>query len=143
MGCIVCATRGGEDSRRTQERAIELARARGDDLVFLFVADTSFTPPAQQALAEIIADELVRLGRRLLGIAQVRAQEQGVVAQAIVRRGPVRSTLLSVLSELRATTLVMGAPHPHNVGARTLSPDEAHDLTEDVRVLGIEVIVVA
>ena len=58
MGPIVCATRGGEASRRTQERAVALARERGDPLIFLFVADTNFTQPANQSLAEALADEL-------------------------------------------------------------------------------------
>ncbi len=34
MGPIVCATRGSEASRRTQERAITLAQERGAPLIF-------------------------------------------------------------------------------------------------------------
>ena len=31
MGIIICATRGGEASERTQEAAIQLAKERGDE----------------------------------------------------------------------------------------------------------------
>ncbi|HIQ01546.1 MAG TPA: hypothetical protein EYH30_05385, partial [Anaerolineales bacterium] len=42
MGKILCATRGGEASYRTQDAAIALARERGDSLIFLYVVDTHF-----------------------------------------------------------------------------------------------------
>ena len=137
MTCIVCATRGGEDSRRAQERAIELARTRGEALIFIFVVDTTFTPPAQQALAEVVADELARLGSRLLGIAQARAREQGLAAQSLVRRGAVWQTLTGFLTEVNATTLVMGAPHAH-APSRGFSLDQVHTFADNVRALGSE-----
>jgi len=141
MGSIVCATRGGEDSRRTQARAIELARARADALTFIFVADTTFTPPTRQALTEVVADELARLGGMLLAIAQARAREQGVEAGAVVRSGAVCPTLAAFLAEVKATTLVMGVPHGH-APSRTSSPDEVQAFADDVRAMGIEVVIV-
>ncbi len=36
---IVCATRGGEESQRTEERAIQVARESGGALTFLYVVD--------------------------------------------------------------------------------------------------------
>ncbi len=141
MATIVCATRGGEDSRRTQERAIELARARGDDLVFVFVADATLTPPGRQGLSDVVADELARLGRRLLGIARARAQEQGVSAQTVVRCGAVWQTLMDFLTEVNATALVMGAPHGHG-NSPAFSSDEVQGFADKVRAMGIEVVVV-
>ena len=141
MGSIVCATRGGEDSRRTQERAIKLAHTRGDALTFIFVADTVCTPPARQALADFVADELMRLGGQLLGIAQARAREQGVEAGAVVRGGAVWSTLAAFLAEVKATTLVMGVPHGH-APSRTASPVEVQAFADDVLAMGIEVVIV-
>ena len=70
MGLIVCATRGGEASRRTQERAIVLARERSDELVFLCVVDPNFAGPQSEAVAAALEDELKRLGRSLLNIAR-------------------------------------------------------------------------
>jgi nucleotide-binding universal stress UspA family protein len=141
MAIIVCATRGGEDSRRTQECAIEMARARGDELVFVFVADATLTPPGREVLSDVVADELARLGRRLLGIARARAQEQGVSAQIVVRNGPFRQTLMDLLAELNAAVLVMGAPHPH-ANSRAVSSDTMQEVSDEVRAMGIEVVVV-
>ena len=41
MGKILCATRGGETSWRSQDEAIKLAKERGDQLIFLYVVDIS------------------------------------------------------------------------------------------------------
>ena len=141
MGCIVCAIRGGEDSRRTEERAIGLARARGDELAFVFVADTTSLPPVREPLADVVADELERLGRSLLGIVLARAREQGLAAQSVVRRGAVWQTLTSFLTEVHATTLVMGAPHAH-APSRGFSLDQVHAFADNVRAMGIEVVIV-
>jgi nucleotide-binding universal stress UspA family protein len=141
MATILCATRGGEDSRRTQQRAIEMALARGDELVFVFVADATLTPPGRQGLSDVVADELARLGRRLLGIARARAQEQGVSAQTVVRCGTFRQTLMDLLAEVNATTLVMGAPHAHG-NSRMFSSHEMQSLSDQVCAMGIEVVVV-
>jgi nucleotide-binding universal stress UspA family protein len=109
MRPIVCATRGGEASRRTQERAIALALEQGAPLIFLFVADTSAMKPAK-GLVDVLADELEQLGGSLLCIAQARAHEQGVEAEMAVRRGALRPALESFLREVDAGTLVIGAP---------------------------------
>jgi nucleotide-binding universal stress UspA family protein len=142
MGPIICATRGGEASRRTQERAIALAQERGDPLIFLFVADTNFTHPANEALAEALADELEHLGRRLLCIAQARAQEQGISAEMVVRRGSVRQTIESFLREQRASILVLGAPRSDSE-KQTFSPGEMPQFAQEItKNTGVEVIVV-
>lgn len=39
---VLCATRGGEASYRTQDAAIAMAKQEDAELVFLFVADVSF-----------------------------------------------------------------------------------------------------
>jgi nucleotide-binding universal stress UspA family protein len=110
MGPIVCATRGSEASRRTQEQAIALARERGAPLIFLFVVDTALVKPANKELADVVVDELERLGRRLLGIAQARAREQGVEAEMAIRHGNVQKGVESFLREVNAGTLLIGAP---------------------------------
>ena len=142
MGPIVCATRGGEASRRTQERAIALARERGVPLLFLFVADTNFTRPANQALAEALADELERLGRRLLCIAQARAREQKVEADMVVRQGPVRQTIEDFLQEVNASMLVLGVPRT-GLGAQAFAPGELPQFAQEIRAAtGVVVVVV-
>ena len=142
MGPIVCATRGGEASRRTQERAIRLAREWGAPLIFLFVVDTNFTRPADQALAEVLADELERLGRRLLCIARARAEEQGISADMAVRHGSVRQVIEEFLQEVGASTLVMGAPGA-GLERKTFSPGELPQFAQEINATtGVEVILV-
>ncbi len=108
MNPIVCAIRGGAASRRTQEAAIALARERQAPLVFLYVENPCFAEGGDPALEEAVCDELRRLGRALLGIAQARARERGVEAAAVVRFGPLVPTLVAFLHEVKAQTLVIG-----------------------------------
>ena len=141
MRPIVCATRGGEASRRTQERAITLAREQGAPLIFLFVADTSPMKPAK-GLADVLADELEQMGASLLCIAQARAREHGIEAEMVVRRGAVRPTLESFLREVDASTLVIGAPE-HGVERPIFDSAGMDHFAEQIRAgLGVEVVVV-
>jgi nucleotide-binding universal stress UspA family protein len=107
---IVCATQGGEASRRTQERAIDLAKEQGAELIFLYVVDPSFVGPVDASLVEPLKEEMVWLGRALLRIAQGRAHKQGVAAQEVVLQGPVRRSIKDYLHQVGAGTLVIGAP---------------------------------
>ncbi len=142
MGPIVCATRGSEASRRTQERAITLAQERRAPLIFLFVVDTALIRPANMDIADVVADELERLGRRLLGIAQARAREQGVEAEMAIRHGDVQQGVESFLREVNADTLLIGAPrsgaeHP------AFDPAALDEFAKRLRTsIGVEVIVV-
>jgi nucleotide-binding universal stress UspA family protein len=108
MGPIVCATRGGEAGRRTQERAIALAKERGTELVFLCVFDPGFAGPLNSALSAAVEEEQQWLGRALMGVAQARAREQDVEAGAVVLSGPVLDSIEEFLCESGASTLVIG-----------------------------------
>ncbi|MGD2179280.1 MAG: universal stress protein [Anaerolineae bacterium] len=142
MGAIVCATRGGRASRATQERAIALAKERGAELVFLCIVDPGFAGPMDEPLTCALNDELKRLGRSLLCIAQARAQEQGIDAKTVVRSGPVRESVEAALRELDADTLVIGAPR---AGSRTeaFGTEEVDRLADAVRQsTGVDVLLV-
>jgi nucleotide-binding universal stress UspA family protein len=108
MGLIVCATRGGEAGRRTQERAIALAKERERELTFLCVFDPGFAGPLNGALSAAVAAEQQWLGRALVSVAQARAREQGVEAGAVVRSGVVLDSIEAFLCESGASTLVIG-----------------------------------
>jgi nucleotide-binding universal stress UspA family protein len=112
MGPIVCATRGGEASVRTQEKAIELAQERGCELVFLYVVDPSFAGNVEEAMVAVLTDELRRLGRCLLRLAQTRAREQDQAARTAIRRGRLQETITAYLQEVEASVLVIGSPQP-------------------------------
>ena len=90
MGKILCATRGGEDSQRTQQAAIALAKEQGDELIFLYVADASFLDRIAAAVVVDVQAELEQMGRFQLAMAQEQAAEQGVDAQIAIRHGHLR-----------------------------------------------------
>jgi nucleotide-binding universal stress UspA family protein len=108
MESIVCATRGGEAGRRTQEQAIALAKEQGAELTFLCVFDPSFAGPLDGALAAAVEKEQQWLGRALLGTAQARARREGVDAGAVVLSGPVLESIEDFACESGASTLVIG-----------------------------------
>lgn len=110
MGTILCATRGGEESHATQDAAIALAKQRGDGLAFLFVVDVSFLEKTAAPLVVDVESRLEKLGRFQLKMAQERAAEQGVMAEAIVRQGQLRAELIKVAREVPATLIVFGRP---------------------------------
>jgi len=110
MGRILCATRGGEASYRTQDAAIALAKERGDELIFLFVADISFLNQIAAPLVVNIESRLVKMGRFQLTIAQERAREQGIETQIMVRPGRLRAQIVAAARELDAGIIVLGRP---------------------------------
>lgn len=110
MGKILCATRGGEGSHQTQMGAIALARERGDELTFLFIVDLSFLDRTAAPLVVDVEAHLAKMGRFQLAMAQERAAEQGIEAQAMVRHGHLRQELVAAARELGADTIILGQP---------------------------------
>lgn len=142
MGTIVCATRGGEAGRRTQERAIALAKERGADLIFLCVNELDPAGDYNEALAAALEKEQQWLDRALLATAQARAQKQGVDAGAVCLTGPVMETIQSYLGRVGASTLVLGQPKVDSALA-AFQPTRVHSFAEEVRLgTDVEVIVV-
>lgn len=110
MSLILCATRGGEASIPTQEKAIELAKERELALAFLYVADSSFLNKTAAAVVVDVDEELTNMGEFLLTMAVERASEHGVTAEPVIRSGVIRDVLPEVARELGATTIVLGRP---------------------------------
>jgi len=110
MGVILCATRGGEGSYRTQDGAIALAKDLAGELVFLYVADASFLNQTAAPLVVDVGSQLGQMGRFQLTMAQERAAAQGVTAEVIVRHGQLRDELSAAAQELGAEIIVLGRP---------------------------------
>jgi nucleotide-binding universal stress UspA family protein len=110
MGKILCATRGGEASYRTQERAIALARQRGDSLIFLYVIDTHFLDKTAAPIVVDVGNQLHYMGEFLLAMAQEKAESQGVPVQCICRPGRVRDEIKAVAREEQVDIVVLGQP---------------------------------
>jgi nucleotide-binding universal stress UspA family protein len=110
MGKILCATRGGEASYRTQDQAIALAKERGDELVFLYVVDLTFLNTTAAPIVVDVETRIEHMGGFLLAMAQERAQEQGVQAKVVFREGTVREEIKAAVVQEGATLLVLGKP---------------------------------
>jgi len=110
MGLILCATRGGEVSRRTRDKAIELAKERGDELVFLYVVDMSFLDKTAAPVVVDAEDGVKKLGEFLLAMAQEHAREKGLEAQVVIREGKTREEIKAAAKELEVDCVVLGLP---------------------------------
>ncbi len=110
MGLILCATRGGEASRRTRDRAIELAKERGDELVFLYVVDMSFMDKTAAPVVVDAESGVERMGGFLLAMAQEHAREKGLEAQVVIREGKTREEIKAAAKELEVDCVVLGLP---------------------------------
>jgi nucleotide-binding universal stress UspA family protein len=111
MGKILCPTRGGAASHRTQDAAIGLAKEQGKPLVFLFVVDTHFLDRTERAVRpDIVVEEIARMGRFLLTMAQERAAAAGVQAEVRIRRGELREELINAVREEGADLVILGRP---------------------------------
>ena len=110
MGKILCATRGGEASYRTQKKAIELALQRGDELVFLYVVNIEFLNKTAAPIVVDVATEIEHMGEFLLAMAQERAREAGVEANLVTRKGDVREQIKAAAVEEGVDLVVLGRP---------------------------------
>lgn len=110
MGKILCATRGGEASYRTQDAAIALAKERGDTLLFLYVVDLRFLDKTAAPIVVDVGNEVAKMGRFLLLMAKERATEQGVAADTICRQGAVPEELKNAAREEGVSLVVLGRP---------------------------------
>lgn len=111
-GGIVCATRGGEGSEPTVERAIALAQERGLPLTFVYIADLEFMRSAVTGQAGLAAEELRKMGEFIMMTLVEQAQAEGVEADFAVRVGRFEDQLLRYLVETRAAMLILGCPQP-------------------------------
>lgn len=110
MGCVVCATRGGEGSRAAQEAAIRYARENQDKLIFMYVVDFKTLDEFDDSLLPAVREELTWLGQSLLRIARHRAEQADVTAEIVIREGDVMLEIEDFLQEIKADQLILGAP---------------------------------
>jgi nucleotide-binding universal stress UspA family protein len=130
---IVCAVRGGPESRATVTRAIDLALEHDARLTFFHVLDAEFLNHATIGPLSVVYKELIEMGTFTMLILCDRARIRGVKeVDYIVREGNIRKQLESFVTETHAQVMVMGKP--------TRSPgDNAFKLKEmDEFVSGLE-----
>ena len=110
MGKILCATRGGEGSDSTVDYAIALAQERGDELVFVFVADVCFLAQMAAPMVVDVERRLEDMGRFQLARIKKHASSQGLDTETIVRRGRFRTEMVAAARDLAATSIILGRP---------------------------------
>jgi nucleotide-binding universal stress UspA family protein len=121
---IICAVRGGPESRATVTRAIDLSLADNARLTFLHVMDAEFLQYATVGPLSVIYSELVEMGKFTMLILCDRAQRRGVSqVDYIVREGSVRKQLLRFAVETQADLLVVGSP-TRSPGSNVFKPNE-------------------
>jgi nucleotide-binding universal stress UspA family protein len=139
MGLILCATRGGEASYRTQQAAIALAKENGDEIVFLYIIDLHFLDKTAAPIVVNIENELDQMGQFFLLMAKERATEQGVEVRTITRRGKVQEEIINAVLDEGATRVVLGRPVGKQSAFQESSlqsfADEIERVTEAIPVL--------
>ncbi len=110
VGCIVCATRGGEGSRAVQLKAIQRSKELDKPLVFLYVTDAATVEGVDKRLLPAVQEELDWMGQTLLRIAKHRAQLSGLETDIVIRHGAVREEIGRFLEESEGELLLLGAP---------------------------------
>jgi len=108
MGSVLCVTRNGEGGIRAQKEAIRIAKNRGDSLVFLYIADSSFLNKLAAPIVVDIKEILESMGRFILRAAIERASAEGVNAKSFVRHGVLRNVLLDLVTEIDPTIVIFG-----------------------------------
>jgi nucleotide-binding universal stress UspA family protein len=109
---ILCAVRGGPESRETVTQAVDLALETGAKLTFFHAMDAEFL--GQAAIGRTLSgiyNELVEMGKFTMLILVDRAQRRGVEnVDFIIREGNIRKQLMQIASETKAEIMIVGRP---------------------------------
>ena len=140
MTKILCPTRGGKESHPNQDFAINLAKERGADLLFMYVSDIQLISRSGPPIVVDIEEELDELGDFLLSMAQERAEKSGLPAKALVRHGVFSEVLREVILENKIDTVILGSS-PKEPGI--VSYERLQELSTELgKDLGVEFYVV-
>lgn len=117
METIVCAIRGGEASRRTQEKAIAIAKEKKAKLIFLFVIDPDLMKKVDSHIAKEFIEELSFLARLHLRVACYRARKEDLESDFVIGEDKIKEAIENCLKEYKAGLFIMGSPkkdHPQS-----------------------------
>ena len=140
---IICAVRGGAESRDTVSRAIQLALETGARLTFLHVMDAEFLQYATIGPLSVVYNELLEMGTFAMMILRDRAQRRGVTdVDYVVREGSIRKQLFQFAVATHAKVLVVGYP-TRSSGRNVFEADEMDafvtELERDAHIQVIQV----
>lgn len=133
---IICAVRGGPESRDTISRAIDLAVESGARLTFFHVMDAEFLGYATVGPLSVVYHELVEMGTFAMLILCDRAQRRGVAhADYVVREGNIHKQLYQFALETHAEMMVMGRP-TRSPGRNVFKADEFQEFVAELERQG-------
>ena len=110
MSGIVCAIRGGPDSRQTIAKAIQLAADSDQKIYFLYVINLDFLTHTQSSRIHSITAEMRQMGEFILLSAQAAANGRDVESEGVVRQGDVGEEIVSLCHEVAANYVILGTP---------------------------------
>jgi len=114
MSKILCATRGGEASIRTQDAAIARAQKEGKGMIFFLVMDVEFMVNADYGMrTDLVQKAMAGLGEFLLIAAVERAKAAGMqdVSHRLGQGGFIPA-LMEVIADEDVSLIVLGTPDP-------------------------------
>jgi nucleotide-binding universal stress UspA family protein len=108
---IVCAARGGRRIQPSVNRAIDLACEASARLTFLYILDIEFMKCTTVGHADMVFDELDKMGEFMMIRLCEYANERGCVnADYAIRHGEVREQIQAYLLQNQPDLLVLGRP---------------------------------
>jgi nucleotide-binding universal stress UspA family protein len=116
MGGIICAVRGGPESRATITQAIGLARTTGLPVHFVYVLNHELVLRIGGERARAVAYQVQQMGDAVLFAAQALANSQGVPARRSACQGVVEEEIVSACRERDAEYLVLNRPQEGTSG---------------------------
>jgi nucleotide-binding universal stress UspA family protein len=126
---IICAVRGGPESRDTITYAINLALESDAQLTFLNVVDAEFLAPAVIGPLSVVYHELIEMGKFAMLILCDRAQRRGVKnVDYKVIEGSIRNQLRQFAIETQADVMIMGCPI-RSPGSNVFKPAHFNEFT--------------
>ncbi|UCF59818.1 MAG: universal stress protein [Anaerolineaceae bacterium] len=109
-GRILCATRGGQASQPTHQKAIEIALERNAELIFLYVFDQRAVQQVATPIVINVSSQMEHMRVFLRNTAQRQATKAGVRARVRVRAGSLREQIQTIANEQDVDLIVMGNP---------------------------------
>lgn len=107
---ILCVTRGGEASKPTHQFAIQLAKERDAELLFLYVFDRQVLQSIVTPIVINVESQIEHMLAYLQSTAQDQARQAGVSADVIIRTGNLLTQIVDVAHTKLISLIILGCP---------------------------------
>jgi nucleotide-binding universal stress UspA family protein len=107
---IVCGVTASAHSQKAALEAARLAKQNGAQLFYVYAVDLAFLKGGRMGSLsqDVVAQEIEKLGKQIMALAEQIAASEGVKPEKIIRRGTVLEVLGQVMNEQKADLLVLG-----------------------------------